>query len=461
MSHLDRAIAFAEQHHQETLNDLKEFLRIPSVSTLPEHEDDMVKAAQWLAEKLSAIGFRAVEVMPTGRHPVVYGEWLDAGPEAPTLLFYGHYDVQPPDPLDRWNSEPFEASIVGQDLYARGASDMKAQILAHLKAVEALIEAGGLPLNLKYMVEGEEEIGSPNLPEFVRNNAELLKCDLCLNGDSGILDPDTPAITYALRGLSYFEVRCYGANTDLHSGRFGGVVDNPALVLCQLLAGMRDSQGRITLPGFYSNVRPLTDSERHDLAELPLDEDWWRKQAGVEILFGEEGFTSTERATARPTLDVNGFYSGFIGEGSKTVLPATAMAKLSMRLVPDQTPEQIHDLLHSYLVENAPPTIRWELEEIASSLPGIAELESSAVRAASRSLEAIWGKRPLFTREGGTIPVVGLVKEVLGVDSLLLGFGLPDDNIHAPNEKQHIPTFFRGIEAHIRFACEVSGHQKD
>jgi acetylornithine deacetylase/succinyl-diaminopimelate desuccinylase-like protein len=349
------AVAYAREHQQAFLEDLKALLRIPSVSTLPERQPDVRRAAEWVASQLRDFGLDSVAVMPTAGHPVVYGEWLKADPEAPTILFYGHYDVQPVDPLDLWASDPFDPQVRGDDIFARGASDMKGQIVAHLKAVECMIRTSGLPINLKYLIEGEEEVGSPSLEAFIAEHKDLLSCDLCLNGDSGILAPDTPSIVYALRGLAYFEIRLQGPASDLHSGVFGGAVDNPAQVLCELIAGMRDRQGRITLPGFYDRVRSLTDAEGAELAKLPQTDSWWQEQTGVEALFGEEGYTATERATARPTLDVNGLLSGFTGQGTKTVLPARAMAKVSMRLVPDQTPDEVRRGLQAYLEASAPP----------------------------------------------------------------------------------------------------------
>lgn len=455
MSTMEKAIDFARVHHNEFLEDLKEILRIPSISTLPEFEPDMMRAAEWIAGKLRGLDFEDVRIIPTDRHPVVFGQWLNAGSSAPTLLFYGHYDVQPSDPVDEWLSDPFQPEIRGEDIFARGASDMKAQLVAHLAALTSMIRTSSLPVNVKYMIEGEEEIGSPSLEKFMRSHKDLLTSDLCLNGDAGILAPDTPALTYALRGLDYFEIRVEGASSDLHSGLFGGAIDNPALVLCELIAGMRDENGRITLPGFYDNVRELSADERADLAKLPFDDGWWRAQTGVDILQGEEGYTATERATARPSFDVNGFLSGFTGKGSKTVLPSKAMAKISFRLVSDQTPEQAHKALLEYMQSNAPPSIKWEVEEISGCMPAIVERDSVSVRAASKAFEAVWGKPPLFSRTGGSVPVVGLIQQLMGVDCLMLGFGLPDDNLHAPNEKQHLPNFLRGIETYIRYMHEV------
>lgn len=451
------ALSYAEDHQTEFLEALKELLRIPSISTLPEHEGDMRRAAEWIGAKLSELGFESVAVMPTEKHPVVFGEWLKAGPSAPTILVYGHYDVQPADPLELWESDPFEPVVQGDDLFARGASDMKGQLVANLAALESNLHAGGLPVNIKYMVEGEEEIGSPSIEQYLKANRDLLRGDFCLNVDSSILSPDTPSITYALRGLAYFELWVYGPASDLHSGMFGGAVNNPANVLADLIAGMRDEDGRITLPGFYDKVRPLDEDERADLAKLPQPDAWWLDQTGAEALFGDPDYTVIERVTARPTLDVNGLLSGFTGEGSKTVLPAKAMAKISTRLVADQQPEAIDECLRAYLERNAPPSVRWALKNLASAKPSIVERDSVAVRAASAALERVWGKRPLFNRSGGTIAVVGLIQELLGVDTLLLGFGLPDDNLHAPNEKLHLPNFHKGISTYIHLMHEIVG----
>jgi acetylornithine deacetylase/succinyl-diaminopimelate desuccinylase-like protein len=453
MSDLNKAISYATDHDELSLGHFKDLLRIPSISTLPEHEEDITRAANWIAEQLRSLGFERVSILPTDRHPVVYGEWLKAGPNAPTILFYGHYDVQPVDPLDEWESDPFDPQVRGENIYARGASDMKGQIVAHLQAMRAMLETGGMPINVKYMVEGEEEIGSPNLKAFMQAERERLACDLCLNADSGIQAEDQPALTVALRGLSYFELRLQGQRSDLHSGLFGGAVDNPGMVLCKLLAGMKDDQGRITLPGFYDDVRPLTEKERALMPELP--DKWWLERAGAEKLFAESGYTVTESARARPTLDVNGILCGFIGEGSKTVLPARAMAKFSMRLVPNQTPEKIRASLETYLEATMPETMTYDLIEHASSPPAMIDPESRALEAAASALQEVWGKPVIYDRQGGTVPVVALIQELLGVDSLMLGFGLPSDNIHGPNEKQHLPTFYRGIETFIRFMFSI------
>jgi acetylornithine deacetylase/succinyl-diaminopimelate desuccinylase-like protein len=382
---------------------------------------------------------------------------LAAGPGKPTYLIYGHYDVQPVEPLDLWQSPPFEPTLNGENMYARGASDMKGQVTTSFKAVEAMVRTGGLPVNIKFLIEGEEEIGSPSLGDFIAAHTELLACDLAINPDTGMLGAEIPTITYGLRGLAYFELRISGPKQDLHSGLYGGVVHNPAQVLCELVAGMHDEQGRVSLPGFYDSVRPLSEEERAELARLPVDDDFYLKQTGVPALYGEAGYTAIERVGARPTLEVNGLLSGFTGEGQKTVLPAKAMAKISMRLAPDQDHEEVHQQLRRYLEMHAPPTVRWEVIKMSGSPASVSDLHIPAVTALSRALEAVWGKRPVFRREGGSVPVVAQMKEILGVESVLTGFGLPDDNLHAPNEKIHLPTFYRGIDALIHFIDNLGG----
>jgi acetylornithine deacetylase/succinyl-diaminopimelate desuccinylase-like protein len=453
---LSQARAHARSRQAASLEKLKTFLRIPSVSTLPERRPDMQRAAEWVAEQLAGLGFREVAILPTGGHPAVYGEHPKAGPGAPTVLFYGHYDVQPADPVGEWTGDPFEPSVRGENLFARGASDMKGQIVAHLAAVESLLHAAGeLPVRLKYLIEGEEEVGSPHMDLFLARERERLACDVCLNGDGGILGPDQPALVYGLRGLAYFELRLQGPARDLHSGTFGGAVANPAQALAKLIAGLHDAQGRITLPGFYERVRPLAAEERAELNRLPQGDPWWLQVTGAPALSGEEGYTAVERATARPSLDINGLLSGFTGAGAKTVLPAQAMAKLSFRLVPDQTPEEVGAALEEYIRKEAPAGVKWELTTMAGSRASLVERDSPAMRAAALALEKVWGKRPFYMRQGGSVPIVSFMQARLGVDSILMGFSLPDDNLHAPNEKLHLPTFYRGIEAFIAFMVLV------
>ena len=454
MIDLDAALEYVRANRDAHLRQLIELLRIPSVSTLPEHRPDIDAAAQWLAEELNRVGMTRTTIMTTPGHPVVYGERLDA-PGKATVLVYGHYDVQPVDPIDEWESAPFEPTVRGDDLYARGASDMKGQLFAQLKAVEALAAHGGVPVNLKFLFEGEEEVGSPHLATFIGANHALLGCDFVINCDSGILRPDLPAIVYALRGLAYFEVEVHGPAKDLHSGVFGGAVHNPVQALCELIAGMHDAEGRVTLPGFYDKVRPLAPDEREALGRLPTTEDDWQRLSGVPALHGESGYTSTERVGARPSLDVNGIIGGFTGEGAKTVLPAKATAKVSMRLVPDQDEAEVCGQLREYMTQHAPETVTWQVREMAHGPGAVMNRHSPYMRAAVKALEQTFGVEPVFKREGGSVPVVGLMQKKLGVDSIMLGFSLPDDGVHGPNEKQHLPTLFKGIEAHVRFLAAL------
>jgi acetylornithine deacetylase/succinyl-diaminopimelate desuccinylase-like protein len=446
----ESALQYARSNKENFLSTYKEILSIPSISTDPERAADIRRAGEWMAAQLRALGMQKVQIFPTARHPVVYGEWLGV-PGAPTVLVYGHYDVQPADPLALWETEPFVPTMRGENIFARGASDMKGQALATLKAVESLVRTGGLPVNVKWLFEGEEEIGSPNLGAFIIEHKDMLACDFALNPDAGMMEKDCPTITYGLRGLAYFEVRVHGPAHDLHSGLYGGVVHNPANALAELIAGMHDAQGRVTLPGFYDRVRALSAEERQELARLPIDEKHYLEQTGVPALRGESGYTANEQTGARPTLDVNGLLSGFTGEGSKTVIPAWAMAKISTRLVPDQDPNEVHQQLLRYLEENAPKDIRWEVKSLAGSPASISDRNNVGVQAMAKALETVWGQRPYFKREGGSIPVVGDMQRMLKIESVICGFGLPDDNVHAPNEKQHLPTWYQGIEAFIHF----------
>jgi len=452
----ERALAYVRQQGDRFLRDLSEVVAIPSISTDPEHRADMARCAGWLVARLRALGARRAEIFPTAGHPVVYGELTASAAEKPTVLIYGHYDVQPVDPLELWQSPPFAPEQRDDGLYGRGASDNKGQIIAALAAIEAAARSGGLPVNVKFLIEGEEEIGSPNLGAWLADHKELLACDFCLNPDAGMIDPESPTITYALRGLAYCEVRVYGPDHDLHSGLYGGVVHNPAQALCELIAGMHDEQGRVTLPGFYDAVRPLSAEERAELARLPMDEAFYLRQTGAPALWGERGFTPVERVGARPTLEVNGIVGGFTGAGGKTVIPAYAAAKISMRLVPDQDPEAVLDQMRRYLEMKTPPTVRWELIPMQGGAPSVTERDSRWVEATRRALEAVWGRPPLFKREGGSIPIVAEMQRILGIESVLIGFGLPDDQVHAPNERLHLPTWRRGIEALVHLLYDLA-----
>ena len=459
MSRTEQAIAYARTHRARFLNELQEFVSIPSVSTLSEHKGDMERAAEWVANQMRAVGLENVTILPTAGHPVAYGEWLHA-PDKPTLLVYGHYDVQPVDPLNEWLTPPFGATVHGDTMYGRGASDMKGNVHGTLKALESLKSNGGIPLNVKVLIEGEEEIGSKHLGAFIDQHRDLLQADLCLNADSGILAPDMPSITYGLRGLAYFELWVYGPSQDLHSGTFGGVIANPAQVLCELVAGMHDAQGKVTLPGFYDDVRALTEQDRADYARLPTTDEVWKAMSGVTELTGEKEFSANERAGARPTLEINGLLSGFTGEGAKTVLPAKAMAKISMRLVPHQDDMAIEGMLKKYVAAHAPNTVRWQVKKVTASAPGVLlDRDSMGARAASAALRETFQAEPIFLAQGGSVPIVTMIQEKLGIDSVMLGFGLPDDKIHGPNEKLHLPNYYRGIETFIRFFEHIAnGH---
>lgn len=448
---LDKALEYATQNRERFLTELKEVLTIPSISTDPEHAVDIKHAAEWMAGQLRLIGMHDVQIMPTAGHPVVYGEWLGAGASAPTVMIYGHYDVQPADPLELWKTPPFEPEVRGDNLYARGSADMKGQVLATLKAVEAIMRTGRMPVNLKWLIEGEEEIGSEHLDDFIKNHKEMLKVDFCLNADAGILAPDKPSITTGLRGLAYFELRVFGPSKDLHSGLYGGTVHNPAQALAELIAGMHDKSGKITLPGFYDKVRKVSKKEHADFARLPVTNKLYLQQTGVPALWGEPNFTVAERLGARPTLEVNGLLSGFTGPGSKTVLPAWAMAKISCRLVPDQTPEDTIKQMKQYLKEKAPKDIKWELTYLHGAGAALVSKDNAGVKALGKAMETVWGKPPYFLREGGSIGVVVQLQKHVGVDSVLSGFALPDCDAHSPNEKLHLPTWYKGIDTLIHF----------
>lgn len=451
MADAQKAIDFVRANRERYLTELKEFVAIPSISTSDENKPDMQEAAEWVVTQLRSLGMDKVEIMPTGGHPAVYGEWMGAGKDAPTVMIYGHYDIQPVDPLELWQSPPFDTVVRGDNVYARGTSDMKGQVLASLKAVEAVIRTTGSPVNLKWLIEGEEEIGSEHLGDFIQKHVDMLKADICLNPDAGMIAADLPTITYGLRGLCYMEIRLYGPSKDLHSGLFGGTVHNPAQALVELVAGMHDKKGKVTLPGFYDKVRKLTKKEHEAFSRLPTNEQFYLEQTGVPGLWGEPNFLPAERVGARPTLEVNGLLSGFTGQGSKTVLPAYAMAKISCRLVPDQTPEETFEQMKAYLEANVPKDVRWELLNLHNAGAAITDLDSAGVKAMAKAFETVWGTRPLFRREGGSIGVVVQLQQYVGVESVLTGFGLPEDNVHSPNEKLHLPTWYKGIESLVHF----------
>jgi acetylornithine deacetylase/succinyl-diaminopimelate desuccinylase-like protein len=444
---VDKVIDFVNVNRDRYVDELKAFLAIPSISALPAHAADVKRCAEWTADEMRRIGLHNVRLISTPGNPVVYGDWLDA-PGAPTILFYGHYDVQPVDPLNLWQSPPFEATVRDGEIYARGSADDKGQVFMHFKAVEAhLKENGRLPVNIKFILEGEEEVGSVNLDEFVRAHKHELRADVVVISDSPMFDRGVPSICYGLRGLVYFQIDLRGSSTDLHSGSFGGAVANPGFVLAQMIAQMKDRGGRIKIPGFYDDVVALTDEEREAWSKLPFNEKKYRKDFGIPRLFGETDYTTLERTWARPTLEVNGMLSGFTGEGAKTVLPAVAMAKISMRLVPNQNPERIAELFEAYVKKVAPKTVELKITRMHGGKPWMTAFDNPFVQAAGRAIERGFGKTPVFTREGGSIPVVSTFQEELGVPSVLFGVGLPDENAHAPNEKLDLTNFHNGIIA--------------
>jgi len=444
---MNNIIDFINVNRERYLEELKALLAIPSISALPEHAADVRRCAEWCGDEMRRVGLQNVRLIETPGNPVVYGDWLGAE-GAPTILFYGHYDVQPVDPLNLWESPPFEATIRDGEIFARGSADDKGQVFMHLKAVEAhLKQSGRLPVNMKFILEGEEEVGSEHLDDFIRGHKPDLKADVVVISDSGMFARGVPSICYGLRGLVYYQIDLRGSSTDLHSGSFGGAVANPAFVLAQMIAQMKDKSGRIRIPNFYDDVKPLQEEERKAWASLPFNEKQYRKDFGIPKLFGETGFTTLERTWARPTLEVNGLLSGFTGEGAKTVLPALSMAKISMRLVPDQDPNKIAGLFEDYVRKVAPRTVELKITRMQGGKPWMTSFDNLYVQAAGRAIEKGFGRSPIFTREGGSIPVVSTFQEELGLPSVLFGVGLPDENAHAPNEKLDVSNFHNGIIA--------------
>jgi acetylornithine deacetylase/succinyl-diaminopimelate desuccinylase-like protein len=453
---MDDALTYADDRFETFVGQLEDLLRIPSVSTDSAYKEDVREAADWLAGHLDTIGIAHTEVVPTDGHPIVYAEH-HVSDDRPTVLVYGHYDVQPPDPVDLWETPPFEPTRRNGDgtpgtLYARGACDDKGQMFMHVKAAEAYLQQEGeLPVNLKFLIEGEEETGSVHLAPFIEQNQDRLDADVVLISDTAMFDEGVPSITYGLRGLAYVEVHVTGPNRDLHSGIYGGAVENPANVLADLIDGLHDEDHRVAIPGFYDDVRPLTDEERETFEALPFDEAAWRDAIGVDATRTEAGYSVHEAITARPTLDVNGLWGGYQGEGAKTVLPAEAHAKISMRLVPHQEVEDIYEKIEAYFADAAPDTVDVSVERLHGGKPVLMDTDTPAMQAAADAMEGVYGRAPFFTREGGSIPIVADFKEILGLDSVLMGFGLNSDAIHSPNEHFGLDRFREGIQSIIRF----------
>jgi acetylornithine deacetylase/succinyl-diaminopimelate desuccinylase-like protein len=450
------AVAFARQNYSSFLDDLKALLRIPSISTLPEHKDDCRRAAESLAVELKRIGMDNARLIETECHPLVYADWLHATGK-PTVLIYAHYDVQPPDPLDEWLSPPFEPTERDGNLYARGAVDDKGQLVAQLKALESLLAtAGALPVNVRVLFEGEEEVGGEGIARFVASGPPELHSDFALVSDTELFAPGLPTLCVGLRGMIYTEIEVRGARADLHSGMYGGAAPNPFIALAQILARLKDEDGRILIPGFYDGIIPPSAEELAAWRSLPFDEEQYRiNEVGSRQLVGEPGYSVLERTWARPTLDVHGMPGGFTGEGAKTVIPARATAKVSMRLVPGMTTAKAFDLYKDYVARIAPLGVEVAVRLIHSGEPCLISVDNPYVKAATAALREVWGRETVFIRSGGSIPIVGDFARYLGIPSVMMGFGLPDDNLHAPNEKFHLKNFALGIESIVRFLEEA------
>jgi acetylornithine deacetylase/succinyl-diaminopimelate desuccinylase-like protein len=452
----DALETYLDANHDRRLASYEEFLRIPSVSALPEHADDCRRAAEFLAGELRTIGVEHVDVAETGGHPQVYGDWLKAE-GAPTVLVYGHYDVQPPDPIDEWVKAPFEPLIRDGRMLARGAADDKAQVHMHVRATEAILATRGrLPVNLKFLFEGDEEMSSAHLDQWLEENRARLGADLAVISDTGFFEGNLPAITIGLRGITYFEVDVLGTAVDLHSGVFGGAVQNPANALAHIIAALKGTDGRILVPGFYDDVVPLSDRDREAFAALPFEDEAYREEHGLSAPVGEPGYTTLERRGARPTLDVNGIWGGFQGEGAKTIIPASAHAKISCRLVVNQRPDRIYELVRGHILRVAPEGCRVEVTNLGGGLPSLTPMDHPATQAAVRAIEATFGRQPLFIREGGSIPVCASFESILGLPVVLLGFANPDCNAHAPNESMILANYETGIRTIARYWDELA-----
>ncbi len=447
---------YVENNKQNILDSLFEILEIKSISSDSNFKTQLRKAAEWIENHLKNIGILETKILRTQQHPVVFGEYSKYGKDKPTILIYGHYDVQPPDPLELWETNPFKPTIKGNLIFARGASDMKGQLIVILSAVQAIIATSEFPLNIKFMIEGEEEIGSPNIEEFLNKNCELFASDFVLNLDAGMISKTQPTIVYGLRGLAYFEIHITGPGHDLHSGVFGGVVMNPIQALSTIISGMVNDKGVIQLPGFYDDVLPLSEEERDQIKKLGLNDNYYLKQTKTTALFGEEGYTPTERVGVRPTLDVNGIIGGYTGEGPKTIIPSKVIAKLSMRLVPNQTPQKVKDQLYEYMKQHAPNQIKWEVKQLSSDPACITNPNFYATQCFAETLQSVWGKEPIYKREGGSIPIVSHMQNILGIESVLSGFGLPEDKIHSPNERMDLDMFWKGIETVIHYFFKIT-----
>jgi acetylornithine deacetylase/succinyl-diaminopimelate desuccinylase-like protein len=436
---------YQDQHKERFLEEMLELLRIPSISAKSEHKDDMRRCAELVRQRLLDAGADKAEVLETEGHPVVYGEKL-VDPSRPTVLVYGHYDVQPPDPLELWHSGPFEPVIKDGKVFARGSADDKGQFYMHVKALEILIKTNSLSSNIKFLIEGEEEVGSPNLGKFVADNKEMLKSDVILISDSAMLSMENPSLDVGVRGLAYIQVEVTGSNRDLHSGVYGGAVANPATILAQMIASCHDENNHITIPGFYDDVVESTPEEREKMGQAPFDEEEYKSDLGVEELWGEKGYTTNERTGIRPTLEVNGIWGGYQGEGAKTVLPAKAFAKISARLVPNQSSVKITEMMLEYFRSIAPKSVTVNAYELHGGEAYMTPLDSKGYQSAAKAIKDTFGKEPIPVRGGGSIPICSILERELGVKIVFMGFGLDSDNLHSPNEKFNLENYYKGIE---------------
>lgn len=458
MTHLsDAARSYSRANGEQFLRELFEMLRIPSLSGDPAHAGDVRRAAEWLAAHMQQLGLDRVQVMETAGHPVVYGEWLGAGPDKPTMLVYGHYDVVPAEMADGWNTPPFEPVIQDGKIYARGATDDKGQLFIHVKALEAYLKtAGTAPINVKFLIEGEEEVSSPNLLPFIQEHLPLLQADVCVISDSSMRVIEEPAITHSLRGMTYMEIEVQGPTDDLHSGFWGGATHNPALALVEILGKLYNEDQTIAVPGFYDDVAPLTAAERAMIAKNPLSEEQFKAATGVPAVWGDSRYSIRERVSARPTLDINGLWSGWSGPGPKTIVPAKAGCKISSRLVGNQDPHKIYELVKQYVESIAPPTVKVEVRLLTTGRPALIPFDLPEMQAAARAYEKGWGHTPIFTRGGGSIPVVADISDLMGIPVVMMGYGLDTDGLHSPNEHYSVEMFARGIETAIVYLEELA-----
>jgi len=452
---VEQAIDYMTPNRDHYLDEIMEFVRIPSIGTNPDYQEDTIKAAQWLADSMRVAKLENVSVIPTAGQPLVYGDWLHAGDDRPTILIYGHYDVQPIEPLEEWRTPPFEPTIIDDYLYGRGTSDDKCQLYIHIKSIEAYMKtAGRLPVNVKFLFEGEEEYGGQSIEAFIEEEAHFLQSDVAVISDTAMASPDQPVIVSGTRGICYVMLDIYGPDRDLHSGSFGGAIDNPINVLGHILASLKDINGKILVPGFYDHVRDLSPEDREIMDSDPISAAQVLSMTGAPQVWGEPGYLLSERLSTRPTLDVNGVIGGYTGEGEKTIIPAHVHAKISMRLVPDQDGQVIFNKFKTFVEQISPPSVKVKATLSHIGAPSLVDLDSPAMDAAVSAYKTVFDTDPIFVREGGSIPVVADIKKRLNIDTIMMGFGLPDDNIHSPNERFYLPNFQRGIETMIRFMDE-------